>query len=88
MFSSSRSSLVVPGIGTIHGSCASSRARAIWVGVARFCNPISYSRRTTGPFALRACLGNRTIPGQTDCAAPVHSQLALRRRTIALRSGW
>jgi hypothetical protein len=36
MFSSSRCSLVVPGIGTIQGFCASSHARAIWAGVAVF----------------------------------------------------
>ena len=33
-FSSSRCSFVVPGIGTIHGFCASSHASAIWAGVA------------------------------------------------------
>ncbi len=38
MFSSSRCSLVVPGIGTIHGFCASSQASAIWAGVAFFCS--------------------------------------------------
>ena len=36
MFSSSRSSLRVPGIGTIHGFWASSQASAIWAGVASF----------------------------------------------------
>ena len=34
MFSSSRCSFVVPGIGTIHGFCASSQASAICAGVA------------------------------------------------------
>jgi len=29
-----------PGIGTIHGFCASSQAKAICAGVARFCAPI------------------------------------------------
>ena len=38
MFSSSRSSFRVPGIGTIHGFCASSQASAICAGVAR-CRP-------------------------------------------------
>src|SRR4051812_47840369 len=33
-FSSSRCSLVVPGIGTIHGFCASNHASAICAGVA------------------------------------------------------
>ena len=41
MFSSRRFSLVVPGIGTIHGFCASSQASAIWAGVAFFVLPIS-----------------------------------------------
>ena len=36
MFSSRRCSLVVPGIGTIHGFCASTHASAIWAGVAFF----------------------------------------------------
>ena len=34
MFSSSRCSFVVPGMGTIHGFWASSQASAIWAGVA------------------------------------------------------
>ena len=36
-FSSRRFSFVVPGMGTIHGFCASSQAIAIWAGVAFFC---------------------------------------------------
>ena len=36
MFSSSRCIFVVPGMGAIHGFCASSQARAIWAGVAFF----------------------------------------------------
>ena len=36
-FSSRRCSLVVPGIGTIHGFCASSQASATCAGVAPFC---------------------------------------------------
>jgi len=35
-FSSRRCSLVVPGIGTIHGFCASSHASATCAGVAFF----------------------------------------------------
>ena len=54
MFSSSRESFVVPGIGTIHGFWASSQASAIWAGVARFRSPISRSRSTTAWFAFRA----------------------------------
>ena len=45
---------MVPGIGTIHGFCASSQASAICAGVARFWAPIFSSRSTTGRFALRA----------------------------------
>ena len=37
MFSSRRWSFVVPGMGTIHGFCASSQASAICAGVAFFC---------------------------------------------------
>ena len=40
MFSSSRCSFVVPGIGTIHGFCASSHASAICAGVAFLRLPI------------------------------------------------
>ena len=35
-FSSSRCSFVVPGMGTIHGFCASSHASATWAAVAFF----------------------------------------------------
>ena len=54
MFSSRRCSFVVPGIGTIHGFCASSQASAIWAGVAFFRAAISPSRSTSAWFALRA----------------------------------
>ena len=53
-FSSRRCSFVVPGIGTIHGFCASSQASAIWAGVACFRAAISPSRSTRAWFALRA----------------------------------
>ena len=59
MFSSRRWSFVVPGIGTIHGLCASSQASAICAGVAPFRPAISLSRSTTGRFALRASDVNR-----------------------------
>ncbi len=36
MFSSRRCNLVVPGIGTIHGFCASSQASAIWAAIHSF----------------------------------------------------
>ncbi len=38
LFSASRCSFVVPGIGTIHGFFASTQARAICAGVAFFCS--------------------------------------------------
>ena len=41
MFSFRRGSFVVPGIGTIHGFCASSQASAIWAGVAPLLAAIS-----------------------------------------------
>ena len=47
MFSSRRESLVVPGMGTIHGFCASSQARAIWAGVALFCTATLVSKSTS-----------------------------------------
>src|SRR5688572_2740671 len=37
LFSCNRSSLVVPGIGTIHGLCDNNHARAICAGVLFFC---------------------------------------------------
>ena len=69
MFSSRRLSLVVPGIGTIHGFCASSQASAICAGVARFCSPIPCSRSTTGRFALRASGVKRGKAGAVVVAA-------------------
>src|SRR5580658_575263 len=54
MFSSRRDNLVVPGIGTIHGFCASSQASAICAGVAPFCLAILPRRSTTAWFAFRA----------------------------------
>ena len=53
-FSSRRCSFVVPGIGTIHGFCASSQASAICAGVAFFRAAIVPSRSTSAWFALRA----------------------------------
>ena len=47
MFSSSRCSFVVPGMGTIHGFWASSHASAIWAGVAFFRSAILRSRSTS-----------------------------------------
>ena len=47
-------SFVVPGIGTIHGFCASSQASAICAGVACFCSAIRFSRSTSAMLAARA----------------------------------
>ena len=54
MFSSSRCSFVVPGIGTIHGFWAKSHASAIWAGVAFFRSAILPSRSTSAWFAFIA----------------------------------
>jgi len=55
MFSSRRSSLRVPGIGTIHGFWASSHASAIWAGVVFFFRSATLrSRSTRARFAFRA----------------------------------
>ena len=50
---------VVPGIGTIHGLCASSQASAICAGVIFFCLAISPSTSTRPMFALRFSSENR-----------------------------
>ncbi len=47
MFSCRRDSLVVPGIGTIHGFCASSHANAICAGVAPLPAAMRPSRSTS-----------------------------------------
>src|SRR5271165_3081317 len=47
MFSSRRCTFVVPGIGTIHGFCASTQASAIWAGVAFFRSAIAPIRSTS-----------------------------------------
>jgi hypothetical protein len=61
MFSSSRCSLRVPGMGTIHGFWASSQARAIWPGVAQFLAGGQHLLLGTPPpqgvFALDGCHG-------------------------------
>ena len=54
MFSSSRASFVVPGIGTIQGFCASSQASAICAGVACLRFAIDSSSATSAWFAWRA----------------------------------
>ena len=52
MFSSSRDSFVVPGIGTIHGLWASSQASATCARVALFRSAIARSRSTSAWFAV------------------------------------
>jgi hypothetical protein len=59
MFSSSRSSLRVPGMGTIHGCRASNQARATWAGVAPFRVATRRSRSTSAWFAALASGLNR-----------------------------
>ena len=59
MFSSRRCSFVVPGIGTIHGFCASTHASAICAGVAPFCSATRSSRSTNARFAARASASKR-----------------------------
>lgn len=51
IFSSSRCSLLVPGMGTIQDRCASSQASAIRAGVAFLCSAIRL-RRSTSDFGL------------------------------------
>src|SRR5208283_2907230 len=52
-FSSSRCNFVVPGIGTIHGFCASNQAIAICADVAFFCPAMLPSTSTRAWFAFR-----------------------------------
>src|SRR6516164_4732987 len=59
MFSSRRCSLVVPGIGTIHGFCARSHASATCAGVAFLRAAISPSKSTTAWLAFRASAEKR-----------------------------
>jgi hypothetical protein len=59
MFSSSRWSFVVPGIGTIHGFCASSHASAICAGVAPFRSATRVRSSTNARLALRASASKR-----------------------------
>ena len=54
MFSSSRASLRVPGMGTIHGWRDSSQASATWAGVAPLPAAILSSSSTRAWLALRA----------------------------------
>src|SRR6266700_7267792 len=54
MFSSRRASFVVPGIGTIHGFCASSQASAICAGVVFFRVAMVRSASTSARFDFRA----------------------------------
>src|SRR4029077_14248380 len=59
IFSSSRFSFVVPGIGTIQGFCSSNHASAICAGVAFFRLAISPNKSTNARLAFRASGVNR-----------------------------
>src|SRR6266516_7937655 len=50
---------LVPGIGTIHGFCASSHASAICAGVTRFFSATRFNRSTSAMFAARASAAKR-----------------------------
>ena len=76
IFSSSRLTLVVPGIGTIQGFCASSQASAICAGVAPLLLAISPSTSTSALVGL-AALRAETWNAVADIAA---------RRTCVLAS--
>src|SRR5688572_13313097 len=67
-FSSRRCSLVVPGIGTIHGLRASSQASAICAGVARFRAAIGATRSTSARFRPPV-LGREPRDGGAEVAA-------------------
>ena len=84
IFSSSRWSLVVPGIGTIHGFCARSQASAICAGVAPLRPPISVEQvdeRLICLASLRreageACCGSRVLSNVVfSLMAPVRKPL-------------
>ena len=65
------SSLVVPGMGTIQGFCASSQASAIWAGVAFFRSAMLVTRSTkcgVGPAASGSKRG--TVFGSRSCRTP------------------
>jgi len=71
MFSSRRSSLRVPGMGTIHGFWASSQASAICAGVAFFRRAMVPSRSTRARFAFRASGANRGMVLRMSSLLPV-----------------
>ena len=78
-FSSRRCGLVVPGIGTIHGFCASSHASAICAGVALLASAIARSRSTSAWFALRA--------SAREARHGVAEVVAVERRRLVDRAG-
>ena len=86
-FSSSRSSFVVPGIGTIHGFCASSHASAICAGVAFFRAPISGEQIDQGAVGL-AGLGREAGQRVADVvlAKLVCSSILPGEETLAQRA--
>ena len=82
MFSSSRSGAVVPGIGTIHGCCASSQASAIWAGVAPLRSAIA-AEQVDERLVGRAGLGRRTAGW--CCADVAGARTRALRRCVPVR---
>ena len=82
-FSSRRSSLRVPGMGTIHGFWASSQASAIWAGVAFFRCAMLPSRSTRAWFAFLR-LRREAGDGAPDVVAGERGVLVDRAREEAL----
>src|SRR6266542_747942 len=83
MFSSTRWSFVVPGIGTIHGFCASSHASAICAGVAR-CFLDDFPGQE--PLPERA-EGNEADPELLERRQDLLLRLAPPERVLALQRG-
>ena len=88
MFPSRRFNFVVPGIGTIHGFCASSQASAIWPGVAPFRWAMLSSRATSAWLARSACHSRHSLQiasGPTtalDCTITDSSNTAVQTPAI------
>src|SRR4051794_26512520 len=78
MFSSSRCSFRVPGIGTIQGCWCSSHARAIWPGVAPLALGDAREQGDDGPVVFERVRGEAG-----DGAADVVAGIEGRRRRVA-----
>ena len=86
-FSSRRCSFVVPGMGTIHGFCASSQASAICAGVAFFRAAMSRSRSTRAWFAFRASGAKRgTMLRKSELSNVVFSSILPGEEALAQRA--